>query len=81
MTSSKPRSASTPGEIERPRNGSPRGTAVHLGARIAAAAGPDDVLVSANTQDLVAGSGLEFEDRGEVELTDAGTRRVHTFRG
>jgi pimeloyl-ACP methyl ester carboxylesterase/class 3 adenylate cyclase len=68
------------GEVERPRGGSPRGIAVHVGARIAAAAGPGDVLVSATTQDLVAGSGLEFEDRGEVELKGVGVRRVYAVR-
>jgi class 3 adenylate cyclase len=40
-------------------------------------AGPGDVLVSATTRDLVAGSGLEFEDRGEHELKGIeGARRV-----
>jgi class 3 adenylate cyclase len=68
------------GEIERPRGGSPRGIAVHVGARVAAAAGPGEVFVSGTTQDLVAGSGLEFEDRGEVELKGIGTRRVYLVR-
>ena len=41
------------------------GIAVHIGARIAALAGPDEVLVSSTTvKDLVAGSGLRFEERG-----------------
>jgi class 3 adenylate cyclase len=40
------------------------GIAVITGARIAAAGGPGDVLVSATVRDLVAGSGIEFEDRG-----------------
>jgi pimeloyl-ACP methyl ester carboxylesterase len=40
------------------------GIAVHIGARIAALAGPGEVLVSQTVKDLVAGSGLEFEDRG-----------------
>jgi class 3 adenylate cyclase len=44
------------------------GIAVHVGARVAAAAGPGEVLVSGTVKDLVAGSGLEFEDRGEHEL-------------
>jgi class 3 adenylate cyclase len=44
------------------------GVAVSVGARIAAAAGPGEVLVSRTVKDLVAGSGLEFEDRGEHHL-------------
>jgi class 3 adenylate cyclase len=45
-----------------------RGIAVHIGARVAAMAGPSEVLVSSTVKDLVAGSGLVFEDRGEHEL-------------
>jgi len=45
-----------------------RGVAVHTGARIMAQASPGEVLVSSTVRDLVAGSGLEFEDRGEHEL-------------
>jgi pimeloyl-ACP methyl ester carboxylesterase/tetratricopeptide (TPR) repeat protein len=52
------------GEIERRRDG-PRGIAVHLAARVMAEAGPGEVLVTATTRDLVAGSGLAFTDRGE----------------
>jgi len=44
------------------------GVAVHIGARVAALAGPSEVLVSSTVKDLVAGSGLTFEDRGEREL-------------
>jgi pimeloyl-ACP methyl ester carboxylesterase len=40
------------------------GIAVHLGARVAGTAGPGEVLVSQTVRDLVAGSGLRFEDRG-----------------
>jgi pimeloyl-ACP methyl ester carboxylesterase len=40
------------------------GIAVHTGARVAAAAAADEVLVSGTVKDLVAGSGLVFEDRG-----------------
>ena len=40
------------------------GIAVHTGARVAALAQPGDVLVSRTVRDLVAGSGLTFEDRG-----------------
>jgi class 3 adenylate cyclase len=57
--------------------GNPRGLAVHAAARIAALAGPDEVLVSGTTHDLVEGSGLEFEDRGAQELKGiAGPRRI-----
>jgi class 3 adenylate cyclase/pimeloyl-ACP methyl ester carboxylesterase len=44
------------------------GIAVHIGARICAEAAPDEVLVSSTVRDLVAGSGLTFEDRGAREL-------------
>ena len=44
------------------------GIAVHIGARVAAMAGPGEVLVSRTVKDLVAGSGIEFDDRGEHEL-------------
>jgi class 3 adenylate cyclase len=45
-----------------------RGIAVHIGARVAALAGASEVLVSSTVKDLVAGSGLVFEDAGEHEL-------------
>jgi class 3 adenylate cyclase/pimeloyl-ACP methyl ester carboxylesterase len=44
------------------------GIGVHIGARVSALAGPNDVLVSTTLRDLVIGSGLEFEDRGDYEL-------------
>jgi class 3 adenylate cyclase len=44
------------------------GLAVHIGARVMANAGPGDVLVSNTVKDLVVGSGIEFQDRGEHEL-------------
>ena len=44
------------------------GIAVSIGARISSLAGPGEVLVSSTVKDLVAGSGLRFEDRGEHEL-------------
>jgi len=40
------------------------GIAVHIGARVASIAGPNEVLVSSTVKDLVAGSGLHFTDRG-----------------
>jgi class 3 adenylate cyclase len=44
------------------------GIAVHIGARVSALAGPNDVLVSSTLRDLVIGSGLGFEDRGAHQL-------------
>jgi class 3 adenylate cyclase len=44
------------------------GIAVHVGARVAAEAKPGEVLVSGTVKDLVAGSGLEFEDHGSAGL-------------
>ncbi|OBH52545.1 adenylate/guanylate cyclase domain-containing protein [Mycobacterium sp. E2479] len=44
------------------------GIGVHIGARVSALAGPNDVLVSSTLRDLVIGSGLEFEDRGSHGL-------------
>ena len=44
------------------------GIAVHIGARVGAKAAPGEVLVSSTVKDLVAGSGIKFEDRGEHEL-------------
>jgi class 3 adenylate cyclase len=41
---------------------------VNIGARVCALAAPGEVLVSRTVTDLVAGSGLEFEPRGEHEL-------------
>jgi pimeloyl-ACP methyl ester carboxylesterase len=45
-----------------------RGIAVHTGARVASLAAPGEVLVSRTVKDLVAGSGLDFVDRGVHEL-------------
>ena len=44
------------------------GIAVHIGARVAALAGPGEVLVSSTVKDLVAGSGLSFKDQGTRPL-------------
>jgi hypothetical protein len=55
------------GEIE--RSGSDvRGIAVHIGARVAALAGPGEVLASNTVKDLVVGSGIGFEARGSHTL-------------
>jgi class 3 adenylate cyclase len=44
------------------------GIAVNVAARVAAAAGPNETLVSSTVRDLVAGSALRFEDRGLHDL-------------
>lgn len=44
------------------------GIAVHIGARVAAIAGPGEVLVSRTVKDAVTGSDIEFETRGEHDL-------------
>ena len=55
------------GEVEL-RGDDVGGIAVHIGARVAALAGAHEVLVSRTVKDLVAGSGIEFEERGSHEL-------------
>lgn len=58
-----------------------RGIAVHTGAHVAAAAGPSEVLVSQTVKDLVAGAGIEFEDRGARELKGVpGEWRLYSVR-
>ena len=65
------------GEIEL-SDGDIQGLAVHIGARVAALAGAGEVFVSSTVKDLVAGSGIEFLDRGEHELKGVpGTWRVY----
>jgi len=56
-----------------------RGIAVHIGARVAALAGPSELLVSSTVKDLVAGSGLAFQDAGEHELKGV-PDRWHLYR-
>jgi class 3 adenylate cyclase len=69
------------GEVERHEGDKPRGIAVHVGARVMSLAGAGEVLVSTTTRDLVAGSGLEFDDRGEHELKGVeGMRRLYAAR-
>jgi class 3 adenylate cyclase len=55
------------GEVE-VRGDDVGGIAVHIGARVAGLADAGEVLVSSTVKDLVAGSGLEFQDRGEHDL-------------
>jgi class 3 adenylate cyclase len=55
------------GEIER-RGDDIAGIGVHIAARVSALADPGELLVSRTVKDLVAGSGLAFETRGEADL-------------
>jgi class 3 adenylate cyclase len=68
------------GEVER-IPGDIRGVAVHAAARIMSLARAGEVLVSGTTFDLLSGSGLEFEDRGLVELKGlTGQRSIYALR-
>jgi class 3 adenylate cyclase len=61
--------------------GHARGVAVHAAARVAALAGPGEVLVSGSTLDMLDGSGLEFESRGTHELKGlSGARSIFALR-
>ena len=62
------------GEIERVADGV-RGLAVHVAARIAALAGPGEILVSGTVRDLITGSGIELESRGRRALKGVPDRR------
>jgi class 3 adenylate cyclase len=55
------------GECEQ-LDGKVGGIAVHIGARVAAEAGPGEVIVSRTVKDLVAGSGIEFREHGSAQL-------------
>ena len=68
------------GEIE-VRSDGVAGIAVHIGARVSALAGAGEVLVSGSIPPLVAGSGIEFDDRGEHNLKGVpGTWRLYAVR-
>lgn len=55
------------------------GMAVHIGARIGSLGGPGEVLASSTVRDLVVGSGIEFDERGEEELKGVpGSWRIYT---
>jgi class 3 adenylate cyclase len=57
------------------------GIAVHIGARVAGLARPGEVLVSNTVKDLVAGSGLVFEERGAHALKGVpGEWRLYAVR-
>jgi class 3 adenylate cyclase len=49
-------------------DGKVAGIAVHTGARVASQARPGEVLVSSTVKDLVAGSEIQFADRGVAAL-------------
>jgi class 3 adenylate cyclase len=66
------------GEVEQ-QGDDVRGIAVHVGARVASLAGPSEVLVSSTVKDLVAGSGLMFDEAGEHELKGL-PGRWHLYR-
>ena len=66
------------GEVET-IDGKVGGIAVNIGSRVGGMAGPSEVLVSSTVKDLVAGSGLEFEDRGERDLKGL-PDRWHLYR-
>jgi len=69
------------GEIEQ-RDDDIAGIAVHIGQRICSAAQPGEILVSRTVTDLVAGSSIEFEDRGEHDLKGvSGSWRLFAVRG
>jgi class 3 adenylate cyclase len=55
------------GEVES-LDGKVGGLAVHIGARVGSLAGPGEVAVTSTVKDLVAGSGLAFDDAGEHSL-------------
>jgi class 3 adenylate cyclase len=69
------RAAVHTGEVE-PQGDEVRGIAVHLTARMLELARPGEVLVSSTVRDLLAGSGLAFEDRGEHEMRGIEGRRA-----
>jgi len=54
------------------------GIVVPAGARVAALAEPGQVLATSTVKDLVAGSGIEFEDRGEHQLRGVGAWRLYS---
>jgi class 3 adenylate cyclase len=63
-------------------DGKVAGLAVSLGARVAGLAGPGEVLVSQTVKDLVAGSGIGFEERGVRELKGVpGEWRLYAVAG
>ena len=65
------------GEVE-PVGRDIRGVAVHAAARVMSLAGPDEVIVSSTTKDLLEGSGIVLEDAGSHELKGLdGARQIY----
>jgi len=65
------------GEVEQV-GGHPRGIAVDIARQVAATAQPGEVAVSSTVKDIVAGSGIHFEERGDRELEGVpGTWRLY----
>lgn len=63
-------------------DGKPAGVSVHVGARVSGLAGPGEVLVTGTVKDLVAGSGLAFEPRGDHQLKGVpGRWTIHAVSG
>jgi pimeloyl-ACP methyl ester carboxylesterase len=60
------------GECELLENGGLTGAALEVAAGVAGAASPGQILATSTVQDLVAGSGIEFTERGTVTLEDNG---------
>ena len=60
-------------------DGKVAGIAVSIGARISSLAGPAEALVSSTVKDLVAGSGLGFEDRGDRQLKGIPARPLRSL--
>jgi class 3 adenylate cyclase len=70
------------GEIELRGDDDVAGMAVHIGARVSALAGAGEVFVSSTVKDLVAGSGIDFENRGEHELKGVpGSWKIYAVAG
>ncbi len=68
------------GEVER-RGQDIAGIGVHIGARVASLAGPDEIYVSSAVPPLVLGSGFEFDERGEHQLKGVpGDWKVYAVR-
>jgi pimeloyl-ACP methyl ester carboxylesterase/class 3 adenylate cyclase len=61
-------------------DGKVTGIAVHTGSRVAALAAAGEVLVTSTVKDLVAGSGIQFEDRGTHPLKGVGGWRIFALR-
>jgi len=57
-------------------DGKVAGIAVHTGARVASLAAPGEVLVSSTVKDLVADSGIQFEDRSMHQLKGVGSWQI-----